>query len=60
VGQHFVASVGQHFVAVSLFLATNLTVIIVPAARTMAQKTNLFQRLLFFVVAQHPSLHPQP
>jgi hypothetical protein len=58
-GQHFAASVGQHFADVSSFLATIFAVIIVPAARMIAQKTNLFQRLLLFCGIQHPSLHPQ-
>jgi hypothetical protein len=59
VGQHFAASVGQHFTAVSSFLATIFAVMIVPAARMIAQKTNLFHRLLFAFGVQHPSLQPQ-
>jgi hypothetical protein len=40
-----VSEVLQHFAAGSLCFAINLTVIISPAARTMAINDNLFQRL---------------
>jgi hypothetical protein len=48
--------VGQHFAG----LLTNLTVIIVPAARIIPAKIIIFQRLFFFFGGvQQPSLQPQ-
>jgi hypothetical protein len=40
-------------------LLTILAAIIVPADRTMIQKTAIFQRLIFFFGGQHPALQSQ-
>jgi hypothetical protein len=58
-GQQVELAAGQHAAGGLFCLPANFTVTIVPAARMMTTKSNLFQRFPFFCGEQHPSPHPQ-
>jgi hypothetical protein len=57
--QDELCEVSQQFADDVFCLPANFTVTIVPAATMIIIKSNLFQRLLFFLGVQHPSLQPQ-